>query len=74
MAKKESYEEMLSKLQIILDNLENGNYSLEESMKSYEDGVKIVNKVYKTLETYEGKISIIKGEKEVEFDEKNNEQ
>jgi exodeoxyribonuclease VII small subunit len=67
MAKKESYEEMLSKLQEILNNLETDELNLEESMKSYEEGVKLVNKIYKVLDLYEAKISIIKDEKEVEF-------
>ena len=69
MAKKESYEEMLIKLQDILNNLETDELNLEDSMKSYEDGVKLVNKIYKILDTYEAKISIIKDEKEVEFTE-----
>ncbi len=69
MAKKESYEEMLLKLQGIVDGLESSESTLEETMKSYEEGVKIVNKMYKTLDSYEGKISIIKNEKEREFDE-----
>lgn len=69
MAKKESYEEMLLKLQNIVDMLENQEGSLEDTMKSYEEGVKIVNKMYKTLNSYEGKISIIKNEKETEFGE-----
>ncbi len=67
MAKKESYEEMLTKLQEILNNLETDELNLEESMKSYEEGVKLVNKIYKVLDSYEAKISIIKDEKEVEF-------
>lgn len=67
MAKKESYEEMLTKLQEILNNLETDELNLEESMKSYEEGVKLVNKIYKVLDSYETKISIIKDEKEVEF-------
>ena len=71
MAKKESYEEMLSKLQEILSNLENDELNLEDSMKSYENGVKLVNKIYKTLNAYEGKISMVKDEKEVEFKDKN---
>lgn len=71
MAKKESYEEMLTKLQDILNNLETDELNLEDSMKSYEDGVKLVNKIYKVLDTYETKISIIKDEKEVEFSESN---
>ena len=69
MAKKESYEEMLIKLQDILNNLETDELNLEDSMKSYEDGVKLVNKIYKILDSYEAKISIIKDEKEVEFTE-----
>ena len=69
MAKKESYEEMLIKLQDILSNLETDELNLEDSMKSYEDGVKLVNKIYKILDSYEAKISIIKDDKEVEFTE-----
>ncbi|AGF56511.1 MULTISPECIES: exodeoxyribonuclease VII small subunit [Clostridium] len=69
MAKKESYEEMLIKLQEILNNLENDELNLEESMKSYEEGVKLINKIYKVLDSYEAKISIIKEEKEVEFND-----
>ncbi|AQR95180.1 exodeoxyribonuclease VII small subunit [Clostridium saccharoperbutylacetonicum] len=69
MAKKESYEEMLIKLQEILNNLENDELNLEESMKSYEEGVKLINKIYKVLDSYETKISIIKEEKEVEFND-----
>ncbi|NFS92931.1 exodeoxyribonuclease VII small subunit [Clostridium botulinum] len=68
MAKKESYEDMLDKLQDILSTLEDDNLNLEAGMKSYEDGVKLVNKLYKTLNSYEGKISVIKEEKEVEFE------
>lgn len=68
MAKKESYEEMLNKLQGVLSSLENDELTLESSMKAYEDGVKLVNKLYKTLNTLEGKLSIVKDDKEVEFE------
>ncbi|EKQ58215.1 MULTISPECIES: exodeoxyribonuclease VII small subunit [unclassified Clostridium] len=71
MAKKESYEEMLTKLQNILNVLENNELNLEESIKSYEEGVKLINKIYKILDSYETKISIIKEDKEVEFSEGN---
>lgn len=69
MAKKESYEEMLAKLQEVLNNLENDEINLEDSMKSYEEGVKLVNKIYKNLDSYESKISVIKDDVEVEFSE-----
>jgi exodeoxyribonuclease VII small subunit len=69
MAKKESYEEMSIKLQEILSNLETDELNIEDSMKSYEEGVKLINKIYKILDSYESKISVIKDEKEVEFSE-----
>lgn len=68
MAKKESYEDMLTKLEEVLKLLEGEELSLDQSMKAYEDGVKLVNKLYKTLNTLEGKISLVKNEKEVEFE------
>ena len=71
MAKKESYEEMLNRLQEVLNSLESDELSLEASMKTYEDGVKLVNKLFKTLNTFEGKLSIVKDNKEVEFDAEN---
>ena len=69
MAKKENYEEMLTRLQDILNNLETDELNLEGSMKSDEEGVKLVNKIYKILDSYEAKVSIIKDDKEVEFSE-----
>lgn len=71
MAKKESYEDMLIKLQELLASLDKEELNLEESMKAYEDGVKIVNKLYKTLSALEGKISMVNNDKEVEFEGEN---
>lgn len=71
MAKKESYEETLAKLQDVLTELEESDLNLDQSMKAYEDGVKLVNKLYKTLNTLEGKISVIKNDEEVEFEGEN---
>lgn len=59
MAAKESYEDNLNKLKDILENLESDDLNLEESMKSYEMGVKLINKMYKTLDSYNGKITAI---------------
>lgn len=65
MAKKESYNDMLNNLEVILSTLENDNLSLEEAMKEYEKGSKLVNKLYKTLDTLEGKFLTIKENAEV---------
>ncbi len=68
MAKKESYEDMMNKLQETLRSLEEDELNLDESIKAYEQGVKLVNKLNKTLGTIEGKIAIVKGNKEVEVE------
>ncbi|MCI6692988.1 MULTISPECIES: exodeoxyribonuclease VII small subunit [unclassified Clostridium] len=67
MAKKESYEDMLINLQSILSKMESNELPLEELMKEYESGVKLINKLYKTLNSLEGKISVIKDEMEMEL-------
>lgn len=68
--KIESYEEMISDLQEIVNDFENKDLSLDEAMKKYENGLKTINKLYKTLNSYEGKIKLI-DEKygEVDFEE-----
>lgn len=70
MARKaESYEEILLKLKAIVDNIENNELTLEESMKQYEEGVKLSNKLYGILNKMESKINILNNEKEEEFGE-----
>lgn len=66
MPKKESYEELLNKLQDVLAKLENNELNLDQSMKSYEEGVNLINKLYKTLNELEGKITVVNNQKEEE--------
>lgn len=67
MAKKESYDDMIKGLQAILSNMENNELPLEELMKEYENGVKLINKLYKTLNSLEGKLTTVKESMEVEL-------
>lgn len=64
--KKESYEELMEKLENIIKEMENGEVSLEKSMKSYEEGIKISSKMNMMLKEAEGKIKILteNGEKD----------
>lgn len=68
MAKKESYDDIMENLQEILRNMESNELPLEDLMKEYETGVKLVNKLYKSLDTFEGKLTKIKDNIEVELD------
>ncbi|MNP65326.1 exodeoxyribonuclease VII small subunit [compost metagenome] len=67
--KNETYENMLEKLKDIVDQLESNELNIDDSMKMYEEGTKLVNKLYKTLDTLEGKIKVISEEGELEIKE-----
>ncbi|MFA9397676.1 MAG: exodeoxyribonuclease VII small subunit [Clostridiaceae bacterium] len=72
MVKKDkSYEEMMEDLKIIVDKLEKQEVSLEESMKSYEQGINLCNKLYLKLNQAEEKIKILsdKGEEIYKLEE-----
>lgn len=66
--KKESYEDKLLKLTDIINAMEDGDLTLDESMKKYEDGIKLCNELYKLLNAYEGKIKVLSEDKEEEFE------
>ncbi|HEY5575364.1 MAG TPA: exodeoxyribonuclease VII small subunit [Clostridiaceae bacterium] len=65
--KAETYETQLEMLEKIVEKMDSGEVSLADSMKDYEEGVKLCNKLYKTLNEAEGKIKIISGNSEEEF-------
>jgi exodeoxyribonuclease VII small subunit len=68
MAKKsDTYESQLELLEKIVAKMDSGEVSLADSMKDYEEGIKLCNILYKTLNDAEGKIRIISGESEEEF-------
>lgn len=68
--KSESYENMMAKLEEIVATMDSKELSLEESMKKYEEGIKLCNKLYKILNEAEGKIKLLteEGEKDFEFE------
>ena len=50
MAKKElTFEEAMNRLEEIVDALEGGDYSLDESLKLFEEGVKLVKSCNKII-------------------------
>lgn len=65
--KKESYESLIEKVEHIIGNMEKGEMSLEDSIKSYEDGISACNKLYKILNEAEGKVKILTDQGEKEF-------
>jgi len=69
---KENFEESMKKLEGIVTELENGNLNLDESVKRFEEGMKIAKQCNTILEDAEKKITILlekDGElKEEDFD------
>lgn len=60
MPKKEiSFENAMERLEEIANLLENGDFSLEESLKLYEEGIKLINICNSKLEKVESSIKII---------------
>lgn len=72
MKKKQDFETKLTELEKIVSELEKGDLSLEDSVKKFEDGMKISKECNSLLEDAEKRITIIlenNGEiKEEDFD------
>ena len=70
MMSKENFEESMKKLETIVVELENGNLNLDESVKKFEEGMKIAKQCNNMLEEAEKKITILL-EKDGELKEEN---
>ena len=58
--KENNFESNLKKLEVIVDKLESGNIGLEESVKLYEEGMRIKKICDKKLKDIEMQIKKIK--------------
>ncbi len=54
-----SFEESLKRLETVVDQLEKGELTLEESLKLFEEGVKLTASCKKELDDAEGKVQIL---------------
>ncbi|HHV26214.1 exodeoxyribonuclease VII small subunit [Anaerosalibacter bizertensis] len=63
-----SYEEGLKELESIIDSLETGELTLEESFNKFKKGVDLYKYLYEILNKVEGEIKIIMEDEEREED------
>lgn len=56
---KKSFEEQIAELEQIINELENGNLNLDDSVAKFEEGMKISKECNKMLENAEKKITIL---------------
>ena len=54
-----NFEEAMKKLEEIANELENGELNLEDSIKKFEDGMKLSKKCNEIIENAEKKITIL---------------
>ena len=58
-SKEVPFEAALKKLETIVENLENGELSLEDALKAYEEGVRMANFCTKRLTEAEKKVEVL---------------
>ena len=61
------YDEGLKSLNEIVEKLEDRELSLEENIKLYEEGMKLHKRLSSILKEQEGKMTLIKDNKEEDF-------
>ncbi len=54
-----SFEERLTALEVVLERLERGEFSLEETMRLFEEGVMLANSCKAEIEAAEGRIQVL---------------
>ena len=54
-----SFEEQLTALESVVERLERGDLSLEDSVRLFEEGIKLSDACKKELEAAEGKIQLL---------------
>ncbi len=67
--KKNNFEDLLRRLQEISDQLESEEVGLDDSIKLYEEGIKLSKLCYKKLSDAELKISELKKDNDLNADE-----
>lgn len=71
--KKLTFEEQLSAVETLIDQMESGGMSLEDSMKRYEEGITLISAMEKELTQATQRLTVIRqtaaGEEEVPLED-----
>ena len=61
MAKKktEQFEEVIKRLQVIVEKMERGDLPLEEAMESFTEGIRLAQYCHQKLEEAESKVQML---------------
>ena len=62
MPKKITIEESFASLDAIIEELQNGDLTLEESFQKYEEGMQLIKNCNTAIDKVEKKLEVINGE------------
>lgn len=58
--KKQSFEQMLQALEGVVEKLESGKLSLDESLSLYEEGIKLARGCNRALDGFERRVELLR--------------
>ncbi len=58
--KKMTFEDQLNALEQLIANMENGEMPLEDSLRAYEDGMKMAEQLEKELQTATQRLTVLR--------------
>ena len=64
--KNKGFDEILEELESIVESMDDGSLKLEETIESYEKGIKLIKQAQTSLKNFEKKVQILNSKNELE--------
>ena len=64
--KNKGFDEILEELESIVESMDDGSLRLEETIESYEKGIKLIKQAQASLKNFEKKVQILNSKNELE--------
>ena len=64
--KNKDFDETLKELEAIVESMDDGSLKLEETIESYEKGIKLIKQAQASLKNVEKKVQILNSKNELE--------
>ena len=64
--KNKGFDEILEELESIVESMDDGSLKLEETIKSYEKGIKLIKQAQASLKNFEKKVQVLNSKNELE--------
>jgi exodeoxyribonuclease VII small subunit len=64
--KNKGFDEILEELESIVESMDDGSLKLEETIESYEKGIKLIKQAQASLKNFEKKVQILNSKNDLE--------